>query len=126
MAGSAAGGNEAAAAIAPMAAVDRTPVTDSPQVDAEAAKPMTFPVKLPPTEPVRLSFNKPVWVEITHKDGERLMFGTQKKAKRVVVDGVPPMQVVLGNPSAVTVEFRGQPVDLSDKTTKGVARFVLN
>ncbi|MEZ5741361.1 MAG: DUF4115 domain-containing protein [Burkholderiaceae bacterium] len=126
VAGSAAAGSEVASAIAPVAAVARTAVSDSPQVDAEASKPMAFPVKLPPTEPVRLSFTKPVWVEITHKDGERLMFGTQKKAKQVVVDGVPPMQVVLGNPSAVTVEFRGQPVDLSDKITKGVARFVLN
>ncbi|MEZ5652304.1 MAG: DUF4115 domain-containing protein [Burkholderiaceae bacterium] len=92
----------------------------------DEAAPLNFPVKLPPTERVRLKVSKATWIEVWHKDDEKLMYGTQRPSGWITLDGVPPMRVVVGNPAAVQVEFRGQPVDMSDKTSRGVARFVLN
>ncbi|MEZ5661078.1 MAG: DUF4115 domain-containing protein [Burkholderiaceae bacterium] len=99
---------------------------EAPPANGEEAPALNFPVKLPPTERVRLKISKATWVEVWHKDDEKLLYGTQKPAGWVTLDGVPPMRVVIGNPNAVQVEFRGQPVDLTDKISRGVARFVLN
>ncbi|MGB7298945.1 MAG: RodZ domain-containing protein [Burkholderiaceae bacterium] len=95
-------------------------------VGSTEAAPLTFPVKLPPTESVEIQFLKPSWVDIRHKDGEKLLYGTQKGKKKVVLSGVPPMQVVIGNPDGVKMRFRGEPVDLKAATRKGVTRLVLN
>lgn len=95
-------------------------------VDGEADKPLTFPVQLPPTEAVEVRFLSKAWVDISHKDGEKLLFGTQKAGKTVVLQGVPPMKVVIGNPDGVKMRFRGEPVDLKAALKKGVSRLVLN
>ncbi len=85
-----------------------------------------FPVRLPDDEVIHLHFSKKAWVEIRHKGGEKLLIGEQAANRSITVRGVPPMQVVLGNPRAVQIEFRGQTVDLKSRINgKGVARFTL-
>jgi cytoskeleton protein RodZ len=41
------------------------------------------------------------------------------------VTGAPPLELVLGNASAASVNFRGKPVDLAPYTRQKVARLVL-
>ena len=86
-----------------------------------------FPVQMPDSEPVHVHFNKRVWIDISHKDGVKLLSGTQDANQSFKLDGTPPMRVQIGNPSGVAIEFRGQLVDLKSKTNdKGVASFTLN
>ncbi len=92
---------------------------------AEEAGGLTFPVQMPDSEPIEVTFTKPAWVDIRHKDGEKLLFGEQKANKSVVLNAVTPVQVVIGNPEGVKMRFRGETVDLSKRTRKGVSRFEL-
>lgn len=86
-----------------------------------------FPVQMPDSEPVHVHFKKRVWIDISHKDGVKLLSGTQDANQSFKLDGTPPMRVQIGNPSGVAIEFRGQLVDLKSKTNdKGVASFTLN
>lgn len=103
-------------------------LTDAPPPTgaADEAPALNFPVKLPPTERVRIRLSKPAWIEIWHKDDQKLLYGTQNPSGWVTLDGVPPMRVVIGNPNAVKLQFRGEDVDFSDEISRGVARFVLN
>jgi cytoskeleton protein RodZ len=86
---------------------------------------LTFPVQMPDSEPIELTFSQVAWVDIRHKDGEKLLFGKQKAMKSMVLNAVTPVQVVIGNPDGVKMWFRGEAVDLSKKTRKGVSRFEL-
>lgn len=86
-----------------------------------------FPVQMPDSEPVHVHFKKRVWIDISHKDGVKLLSGTQDANQSFKLNGTPPMRVQIGNPTGVAIEFRGQLVDLKSKTNdKGVASFTLN
>lgn len=86
-----------------------------------------FPVQMPDSEPVHVHFNKRSWIDIRHKDGIKLLSGTKDGSQSMKIDGTPPMQVKVGNPAGVTIEFRGQIVDLKSKiNNKGIAQFTLN
>jgi|GEM_PF-5595780 len=92
---------------------------------AQQSGSLTFPVQMPDSEPIELTFSQAAWVDIRHKDGEKLLFGKQKAKKSMVLNAVTPVQVVIGNPDGVKMWFRGEAVDLSKKTRKGVSRFEL-
>lgn len=92
---------------------------------AGAAGALTFPIQMPDSEPIEVTFTKTAWVDIRHKDGEKLLYGNQKALKSVVLNAVTPVQVVIGNPEGVKMRFRGEAVDLSKRTRKGVSRFEL-
>lgn len=120
------------ASTAPSSHVKKVAVT-SEQLAAgfaskEPAQPpgtLTFPVKMPDSEPIELTFSQAAWVDIRHKDGEKLLFGKQKAKKSLVLNAVTPVQVVIGNPDGVKMWFRGEAVDLGKKARKGVSRFEL-
>ncbi len=86
-----------------------------------------FPVQMPETEPVYVHFKKRSWVDISHKDGVKLLAGTQDGGQSFTLDARPPMEVKIGNPAGVMIEFREQVVDLQSKINqKGIAQFTLN
>lgn len=62
---------------------------------------------------LRLSFgNRPSWVEVTQADGRVLWSGMNAADSERRVVGRPPFNVVIGNASSVTLEYRGRAVDL--------------
>jgi cytoskeleton protein RodZ len=65
------------------------------------------------------------WVEISDFAGKRLYFGMLKSGQTVAVSGKPPYDLVIGNSSAVSLSFRGDPVDVRARAVNGVARFSL-
>jgi len=122
-----------AQAVKPQALVNVAGASVSPDSQSDdgrvrvAGAVTVFPVQMPDSEPVHVHFKKRVWIDISHKDGVKLLSGTQDANQSFKLDGTPPMRVQIGNPTGVAIEFRGQLVDLKSKTNdKGVANFTLN
>lgn len=86
-----------------------------------------FPVQMPDSEPVHVHFKKRSWIDISHKDGIKLLDGNKDGGQSFTLDGRPPMEVKIGNPDGVMIEFRGQVINLQSKiNNKGIAQFTLN
>ncbi len=63
------------------------------------------------------------WVEVKNADGTRLMYDVLKSGSERRFGGKGPFSVVLGNPQAVEVLWKGKPVQLgSGNATTGVVR----
>ena len=98
-----------------------------PAADAAPVSLTSFPVQMPESEPVHVHIKKRSWLEITHKDGVQLLAGTKDGNQSFRLDGTPPMDVQVGNPAGVEIEFRGKRVDLQSKiNSKGTVHFTLN
>lgn len=59
------------------------------------------------------------WVEVRDATGKRLVYDVLKEGEEKAVPGAGPFTLTLGNPSAVTVLWKGEPVKLGtpDSTT---------
>lgn len=63
------------------------------------------------------------WVEVRNAEGKRLVYDVLKQGESREVAGAGPFTVVLGNPSAVDVLWKGKPVKLeAPNATTGVVR----
>lgn len=80
---------------------------------------------LPEKASISLRFKSDAWVDITDSHNVKLIAGTAKAGQKRTVEGSPPFQVILGNSSAVTVEYNGVPFDHKQYDSKGIARFAL-
>jgi cytoskeleton protein RodZ len=65
------------------------------------------------------------WVEISDAGGKRLHYSLVKPGSDITVTGEQPYSLVIGNSSAVTVTFGGEPVDVAAHSESGVARLRL-
>lgn len=75
---------------------------------------------------VRLTFTRESWVEIRDRDGNRIFQRTNQPGTEQSVQGIPPLQLVVGNASGVKVTWNDQPVDLAPYIAKAdIARFKL-
>lgn len=92
-------------------------VASSPAVSASAvqAKP----------GPLQLRFSGESWVEVYDGQHARVFYQLGKAGDVANVGGMPPFEVVIGNAAAVSVAYRGQPVDLAPFTRVNVARLKL-
>ena len=118
-----------------------------PVVPAAAAMPETSkaePVQPPPVEAVapaaatpssappsfdglRLTFREQSWVEVTQADGRIVHSQINAAGSEQRVEGKAPLRLVIGNASAVSVDYKGKPVDLKAVTSPdNVARITLN
>lgn len=102
------------------------PAATAPPADAAAAvaTPAT-PAAPAPTGELVLVAKRDSWVEITDLNRSRLHFGLIKGGEQVAVTGKPPYDLVIGNAPAVTLTFRGQPVDVNARAVNGVARMAV-
>lgn len=106
---------EAAAMPAAAAVATGTPAATAP-VDQPA---------LPGGKRVRLEFEEDSWVEIRDSE-ERVIFSRLNPAgTEQVVEGRPPLSLVVGNAHAVRLTYDGKPVDLAPHTRVDVARLTL-
>ncbi len=85
-----------------------------------------------PTEPAtkglrRLAFrfDAESWVQVKDSAGNVLTIGTNKAGTSRLVEGQPPLSVIVGNSEFVRLEADGKPVDLGKLSDVGVARFNL-
>lgn len=80
----------------------------------------------PRASPIRLAFRERAWVEVTQADGRVLLSQNNDAGSEQKLDGEPPFRLVIGNATAVTLEYRGRTVDLKPLTSsENVARVTL-
>lgn len=53
------------------------------------------------------------WVEVTDATGERLAFGIKRNGKVMTLQGKPPIKILLGDPSVVSLQHNQKMIDLS-------------
>ncbi|TAJ53524.1 MAG: DUF4115 domain-containing protein [Nevskiaceae bacterium] len=75
---------------------------------------------------VQLQFNATSWTRIEDATGKSLLSGVIQAGDRQTIAGEAPFAIFLGNAPGVSIQFNGQPVDMS-QYTKGnnTARFTL-
>jgi cytoskeleton protein RodZ len=66
------------------------------------------------------------WADIRDARGNKLLYMLVPGGSRMTVTGVPPFEVFVGNPEAVTVEFNGKHVEAVKFKRGLVARFTLD
>ena len=91
---------------------------------ATAATPAVAAAAAAPTEGL-LIFNASAqsWVRVTDSHGATVFEKTLSAGASQVANGTPPLNVVIGNAGATTVQLRGQAFDLTAITRNNVARF---
>lgn len=96
-------------------------------VPAAAAEPVVATAPAPASaNPIRLAFRERAWVEVTQADGRVLLSQNNDAGSEQKLDGKPPFKLVIGNASAVTLEYRGRAIDLKPLTSiENVARVTL-
>ena len=129
----------AEASPAPQPSINATPA-DSVSPVAAAAPPNSTAIQqalvqqtgpaadsaTPSAHALSLSFGADSWVEITDGKGKRLFYDLAKRgSQRSFQDVAPPLQILLGNASAVTVDYNGKKFDHSRYNRNNVARFSL-
>jgi cytoskeleton protein RodZ len=116
---------EAAAPQLEPVASTAAPATPAAPTATPAAAATTAP--LPASETVRLSFRDRSWVEVTQGDGRIVHSQLNEAGTEQRIDAKPPLRVVIGNASAVVLDYKGKAVDLKPATTAdNVARITLN
>ncbi len=75
---------------------------------------------------LEFSFIDDCWVQVIDSNEEVLAVGLKAAGRRFTVNGVPPIQVVLGKPRAVNIQFNHESVDLSIYPASQIARFSLS
>jgi len=92
------------------AAAAGTPATAT--ADSQPAPETAAPAPAGP-DAVVMNFNADCWLEVTDATGKKLFSGLQHKGGTLNLSGKTPYRLKIGAPAAVSVQFRGQPVDLS-------------
>lgn len=115
-----------AAPASPSAGADAQTATGAPPAAAPAASAVS--AVLPSAAAaglLTLRTTAPSWVEVTGADGAKLLSRTVEPAEQVVIDGITPLQLVVGNVAATEVSLRGKRVDLLPLSSNNVARVEL-
>ncbi|MCU0896014.1 MAG: helix-turn-helix domain-containing protein [Burkholderiales bacterium] len=96
--------------------------------DAQAKAPAepASPPLVAATKRLRLEFERESWVEIKDADGNTLLSRVNPAGSRQVVEGVAPLQIVIGNASAVRMTVNDEAFDLKPFTRVDIARITLD
>jgi cytoskeleton protein RodZ len=110
-------------AIVAPAPADAATTAEPPRSDAGGT---AAPVAVAPgTSPLVLVFRGSSWVEIKDARGAILLSTMGFPGATHAVDGVAPLDVVIGNAEAVAVTLRGEAFDLTPYTRQNVAKFTV-
>jgi len=97
-----------------------------------AAPPSTAAAPGDPEQParpgerqVRLVFEDESWVEIRDGNGRTIFSQLNRPGTRRLVNGLPPLSLVVGNAHGVRITYDDRPVDLARHTKVDVARLTL-
>ena len=69
-----------------------------------------------------LSVTEQTWVSVTDKSGKVVFEKMLPTGSAESFEGVPPLNVVIGNAKAAKLTYAGQPVDFTAQTRGNVAR----
>jgi cytoskeleton protein RodZ len=116
---------EATDAKEPVAAAGGTPAAAAVEPAAPAAEAPATPPPLVGEATLVLTYRDSAWTEVKDSRGKVLVSQIVGGGQTRSITGVPPLDVVIGNSSEVSVTFRDQPVDLAAVSKKNVARFIL-
>lgn len=97
----------------------------APAAVAAAAPATPVPAAGALTAPLQLRYHGPSWTEIRDRDGQVLISRLVPAGTEQSLRGGAPFDIVIGNARAVTLFYRGTPVDLSRYTRQNVARLRL-
>lgn len=75
---------------------------------------------------LKLIFAQPSWVEIRDRSGQIIFSQLNPAGSERDIEGHPPFALVVGNASNVTVKYKGQVVELSQRSKDDVARLNLD
>ncbi|WP_122035985.1 RodZ domain-containing protein [Aliivibrio sp. EL58] len=92
-------------------------------VEAKAEK--IVETKVIVTEDVTMTFNSDCWLQVQDASNNRLYSGVKKANQTLKLTGKAPYKLIIGAPSAVTLTYKGKPVDLSAYPAGKVARLTL-
>ena len=77
------------------------------------------------SEDVVMTFKSDCWLQVQDASNDRLYSGVKKTNQTLKLTGKAPYKLVIGAPSAVTLTYKGKPVDLSAYPAGKVARLTL-
>jgi cytoskeleton protein RodZ len=119
----------------PASASTAPAVPSAPSAPGAARAAAAAQVQAPPVPPsvpvargkrrVEFEFEEESWVEVTNGLGQVISAHLNPPGSRKVVDGVPPLTIVIGNAQHVTVFYKDMPIDLKPYIKVEVARLVL-
>jgi cytoskeleton protein RodZ len=123
-----------AAPAAPLTNADHTYMMNTP-----APLPSAAPVAQPATPPsipapvgaaptraqLSLYVEQESWIEVRDGQQNRLLYESFPAGRTMMLEGIAPLYVFLGNADGVRVEFNGKPFDLAPHKRGQVARFAL-
>lgn len=93
------------------AAATPSMVPDQQPEGVLASGPMEEPVA--PLVPLDMSFTGDCWVQVTDANGDQLVAALKRSGDRLVVEGVPPLTIVVGAVDAVSaIRFDNKPVNM--------------
>jgi len=103
-----------------------TSATDAVKAPEFARPGSALPVPAGPgNAPMVLVFRGSSWVEVKDSRGAFLLSTMGFPGATHAVDGVAPLEVVIGNAEAVVVTLRGEAFDLGPHTRQNVAKFTV-
>lgn len=85
-------------------------VIKTTQLSAENASDDVVAIKLA-TESLKLSFSADCWTEIFDATGTRIAFGLYKSGRVLMLSGIAPFQLKLGEPSVVEIQYQTQIIE---------------
>ncbi|EHN70851.1 MULTISPECIES: RodZ domain-containing protein [Aliivibrio] len=97
----------------------------APEVPVEAKKEEPVAEKAVVTEDVVITFSSDCWLQVQDASNNRLYSGVKKSNQTLKLTGKAPYKLVIGAPNAVTLTYKGKPVDLSAYPAGKVARLTL-
>jgi cytoskeleton protein RodZ len=75
--------------------------------------------------PLVLSYRASSWTQVRDGKGQIILLRTVPAGSEQAIRGTPPFDIVLGNARAVTIVYRGQPVDVARYSHQNIARLRL-
>lgn len=80
---------------------------------------------LTPANVLQFSFAQPSWVEVRDRTGQIIFSQLSQANSQREIEGQPPLALVIGNASHVTLKYKGKTVDLSLRSKDDVAHLTL-
>ncbi|MBL8305954.1 MAG: DUF4115 domain-containing protein [Rubrivivax sp.] len=97
----------------------------APAVPGVAASPSVPNASALPAGELVFQCESRSWVEVVDARGRILVSRTNEAGESLGMDGLAPLQVVVGNAAATRVSYKGKPVELDARARDNVARFEL-
>ena len=110
---------EVAIATAPPKTLVPPDVAAIPESSASSLSPTASSTTL------RFGFTKPAWVEVRDRSGQIIFSKLSQSGSQQDIEGQPPFALIVGNATYVTLEYKGKPVELSNRSKDDVSRLTL-